>query len=283
MESFRNRPSKPPHVAKGKKSQDSTTVGVESRSNKVRLLKIAGFPAVEALFKCHPERVVRLFYEERMIPKVGSFCKELARSKLTYRQVDSGELAKVAGTPLHGGIVAVANPLTVADFDLAEAAKWSAGGQAIFILDGIGNSHNLGAIARSLAFLGIKQLLITDHPAQAGLTDSAYRVAEGGLEYLDVRLVRRLPMVLPTLSKYYKMVGTALGKGIDLNDLSKDRRPPAFIMGNEEDGLSPLILKACDYVVSIPGCGAVQSLNVSATAAILAYGARTSQPKLKNG
>jgi TrmH RNA methyltransferase len=238
-------------------------------------LKIAGLPAVAALFKREPERALRLFYEDRMVPKVGGFCAQLAKLRRPYRLVEAEELARVAGTVLHGGVVAVAEPRPAPLFDAEEARAWAKAGQPLFILDGVGNPHNLGAIARTLAFLGFRHLLLSDHPAQAGLSDAAYRVAEGGLEYLSLHRVHNLPSALRRIASDFRVVGTALGKGgVSLETLPDDPRPVALVLGNEEDGLPPATLAACEAVLTLRGSGTVQSLNVSTTAAILAYALR---------
>jgi TrmH RNA methyltransferase len=236
-----------------------------------RVLKIAGFPAVAALFERAPERILRFFYEERMVPRVGAFCARMAHSHRPYRLVNGEELARIAGTVLHGGIVAVAEPPPILPLPFEEARQWARDRQPLFILDGVGNTHNLGAIARTLAFFGFERLIVSDHPAQAGLSESAHRVAEGGLEYLRVHRAAPLPAALQTLKQHYRIVGTALERGIPLEALRPDPRPTAIILGNEEAGLPPATLKACETIVTLRGAGAVQSLNVSAAAAILAY------------
>lgn len=237
-----------------------------------KLLKITGYPAVAALFHTAPERIVRFFYEERMIPKVGAFCTYMAGQHRPYRMLDTAELSRVAGTVRHGGIVAIAEPQSLSELSVEEAKAWTATSRLpLFALDGIGNTHNVGAIARTLAFFGYNRLILSNHPAQAGLSDSAYRVAEGGLEYLEIYQAPHLPTLLHKLQSHYRIAGTALDQGIPLEKLPDDPRPTLIIMGNEEQGLAPATLKACEVVIKIRGKGAVQSLNVSATAAILAY------------
>jgi TrmH RNA methyltransferase len=251
----------------------------EASPERERVLRVAGLPAVAALFKRSPERVLRFFYEDRLVPEVGEFCSKLAKLHRPYRKVEAEELAKIAGTVLHGGVVAVAEPNPVQPFDPAEAQRWAAAHQPLVVLDGIGNPHNLGAIARTLAFFGFERLVISDHPGQAGLSDAAYRVAEGGLDCLAVYRAAHLPAALKRLKPDYRVVGTALARtGLPLEALRDDPRPVALVLGNEETGLPKATLEACDAVVTLRGAGAVQSLNVSATAAILAYALR---PRLR--
>jgi TrmH RNA methyltransferase len=245
-----------------------------------KLTKIAGLSAVAAVFRREPERVVRLYYDDSMKVAAGPFCAELARLRRPYRLLPPEEMARVAGTVLHGGIVAAVRPREVPDLALDTAKRWAKSGAAAVLLDGVGNPHNLGAIARTLAFFGLGHLLLSDHPAQAGLSDAAYRVAEGGLEFLDVRRLPGPAQALKNLRPHYHVVGTALhARGVSPEAVPLDRRPIVLVLGNEENGLPPPTLAACETVVTLPGSGQIQSLNVSATAAILVYSLLLRKPE----
>jgi TrmH RNA methyltransferase len=232
-------------------------------------LRICGLASVRALFERDPGRAERLFFEDRMKGEVGPFCRMLARERKPYRQIDEAELARVAGTVLHGGVVAIARPRPVVDFFPDAAREWAQDGKPLLILDGVGNPHNLGAIVRIAAFFGLERILLADRPDQALPSDASYRVAEGGFEHLSVYRAP-LPGALNGLRQHYRVVGTALGKAAIPAGWSS-RRPVALVLGNEETGLDPATLTECDEVVTIPGSGRVQSLNVAAAAAILIY------------
>ncbi len=234
------------------------------------LARIAGLAAVDALFARAPERVERLFFLAERRRDVVPFCEHMARSRKPYRQVDAAELARVAGSAMHGGVVALALPRPVLPFDPGEAARRAASLPLLFVLDGIGNPHNLGAIVRTAAFFGLDRLVISDHPAQAGPSDAAHRVAEGGLEYVQLFRASGLAAALRRLKPAYRVLGTALGRGRPLATIPRDK-PLAIVLGNEEAGLDPATLGACDEVVTLQGSGWVQSLNVAATAAILIH------------
>jgi TrmH RNA methyltransferase len=233
------------------------------------LLRVAGLPAVAALFSAAPERVERLFFEERMKPHVGAFCVELARRRRPYRLVAAEEIERIAGSVMHGGIVALAKPRPVAALDVARCARWAARGRLLLLLDGVGNPHNLGAIARSAAFFGIERMILSDHPGQAGPSDASYRVAEGGLEYVELHRAPRFAPMLIELRRHYRVIGADAAGGRPLAALRAADRPIALVLGNEERGLPPATLRACEELVTIPGAGRVQSLNVAASAAIL--------------
>lgn len=239
-----------------------------------KLFRVAGLSAVSALFEHDGACVERLFFDERLKPHVGGFCKALAAARKPYRMVDAEELAKVAGTVLHGGVVALIAPRPVPAFDAEAAKRWAADGQPLLILDGVGNPHNLGAILRTAAFFGLPRVVVSDHPGQALPSEAAYRVAEGGFEWVELYQAAGLPVALKRLRGTHRVVGTALGKGravTDVATLARSDKPVAVVLGNEEDGIPPATLAACEEILTIPGTGRIQSLNVAATAAVLIH------------
>jgi RNA methyltransferase, TrmH family len=233
--------------------------------------RIAGFAAVSALFAAAPDRVERLFFEERAKARVKPFCVVMARARKPYRLVTAPELERIAGTPMHGGIVAVARPRPVLPFNGDEARAWAREGHLLLLLDGIGNPHNLGAIVRTAAFFGVARAVLSDDPSQANPSDAAYRVAEGGFEHVQFYRATRFAAALKQLGQNYRVVGTAPEAKTTLATLRRSDKPFALVLGNEEAGLSRATLNACDEVISIPRAGPIQSLNVAATAAILMF------------
>jgi len=242
-----------------------------SRADTRRLLRVAGLPAVSALFSTAPMRVQRLFFDQRMKPYVGEFCAQLARERKPCRLVDTDELGRVAGSIMHGGVVAIASPRPLPALDLASAEGWARDSRLLLLLDGVGNPHNLGAIARTAAFFGIPRIVLSDHPAQASPSDASYRVAEGGLEYVELYRAVHFARALRHLRRTYYVIAAAAEDGQPIGTLHLSQRPIALILGNEEHGLPRATLEACDRIVTIRGSGLVQSLNVAATAAILLH------------
>ncbi len=242
---------------------------LRERGHERDLVCVCGLAAVKALFASDTARVERLFFEPRLAGELTGPRRALARARKPYREADADELARIAGTMRHGGVVAVAHPRPLAAFDPKLAALWARDGRPLLILDGIGNPHNLGAIVRSAAYFGVERILLSDRPEQALPSAASYRIAEGGLDRLTLYRTA-LKTALPTLQHFYRIIGTALGQGVPLGELRRDR-PVALILGNEESGLDAATLALCDAVVTIPGSGRVQSLNVAAAAAVLLY------------
>jgi TrmH RNA methyltransferase len=233
-------------------------------------VKVCGLPAVQALFATSPARVERLFFTGELRQQVADFTRLLARARKPFRQVGAEELARVGGTVLHGGVVALARPRTVQPFDPAQAALWAKDGKPLLLLDGIGNPHNLGAIARTAAFFGLKHLILSDHPDQALPSDASYRIAEGGLDRLEIWRSQHFVRDLESLRAHCMVVGASAENGQPISALRRTGNPVALVLGNEEHGFPPPTARACNVLVTIPGSG-VQSLNVSASAAILIY------------
>lgn len=237
-------------------------------------LKLCGLAAVKARFARDPGSIKRLFFDHATGQRVGLICKALAAQKKIYRQVEPAELEKISGSIHHGGIVAVvyAPPLRLVSAD--DVAGWAKRGEAVLVLDRIGNAHNLGAIARTAAFFGVARIVIPDHASAARPSDSAHRVAEGGFEHVEVWQAKDLVTFSRELAAAgYDVVGAATrgGRPDAPREKGSEKRPFALFLGNEEYGLAPDVAAACARLVTIPGSGKVESLNVSVAAAVLLW------------
>ncbi len=249
-----------------------------------REIPVCGLAAVRALFQARPAALKRLFFDQAMGRRVGGMSGYMARERKVYRQVPGAELEKIAGTVHHGGIVAIIEQEPLRGPDDSDLAAWAKAGKPIVLLDRIGNAHNLGAIVRTLAFFGVENLVVAAGETAARPGESTYRVAEGGMEHVRLWTATdfgRLCAALRTAG--FAVVGTDV-RGPNLASLRRDeflptgvrkradsaaQIPVALVLGNEEAGLAPEVAKACDRLVRIPGSGQMESLNVSAAAAVL--------------
>jgi len=247
---------KPPHPAKQKE------------------LNVCGWQAVSTLFARHPAEVRRLFFDAATGRRAGEFCSQLAQHKKVYRQVEPAELEKIAGTKLHGGIVAVIGERPLKKVTREVLADWAKTRAPLLLLDRVSNANNVGAIVRTAAFFGVKAIIVPDHPAQALPGEAAWRVAEGGMEFVDFYRVPALPEFCAELRHQHFLIGTSL-TGNQLSPAGvKERgipRPAAIVLGNEEKGIAPAVAAQCDRLLKIPGADSVESLNVSAAAAVLCW------------
>ncbi len=234
-------------------------------------LNLCGLAAVRSRFEREPASIKRLFFDEATGRKVGAICKALAAARKVYRCVPPAELEKIAGSIHHGGIVAVIDAPKLRAPDTVTIGKWAATRTPLVLLDRIGNAHNLGAIARTAAFFGVEHIIIPAHPQAALPGEAAYRVSEGGLEQVEVWRTPDLAKLLRDLAAAGYDVAGAAARGGKPVALSGPAKPVALVLGNEEHGLAPEVEKACTRMVTIPGSGRVESLNVSVAGAVLIY------------
>jgi TrmH RNA methyltransferase len=235
-------------------------------------LKLCGLAAVRARFARDPDSIQRLFFDYATGRQIGVICKVLAQAKKVYRCVEPAELEKIAGSIHHGGIVAVVAPPALRVAAAGDVRQWAKRGEAVLVLDRIGNAHNLGAIARTAAFFGVPRLVLPEDAAAARPTDAAHRVAEGGFEHLEVWQVKDLAAFARELAAAgYDVVGAATRGGRPDAPRPAGRKPLALLLGNEEDGLASEVAAACSRLVTIPGNGKIESLNVSVAAAVLMW------------
>jgi 23S rRNA (guanosine2251-2'-O)-methyltransferase len=189
--------------------------------------------------------------------------------KISYRTRD--QLTAIAGTPHHQGVVARVAGAEYSSLDDVLAVPGQRGEPAFFLaLDQVQDPRNLGAILRSAEVTGAHGAVVPKHHA-VGLTPAAAKSAMGAVEHLPVARETNIIQVLEILKKHNVwIVGTAVRGGrapweVDLTG------PICLVLGGEGPGVRPLVARACDFLVSIPMRGKIESLNVGAAAAILCY------------
>jgi TrmH RNA methyltransferase len=237
---------------------------------RMKEVSICGMSAVRSRFETAPLSIKRLFFTQEIAPQIGDICHTLAEARHAYRCVEEEDLERISGSVHHGGIVAVVERPPFRPPQLDQVREWAARGETLLVLDCIGNPHNLGAIVRTAAFFGVTKLILAEHPLAALPTDATYRVAAGGLEHMEVFVVRYMDRFLRDARAFYEVIGAATEGGTP-GLAGTTRKPVALVLGNEEEGLAAEVAAECDRLVTIPGCGRVESLNVSAAAAVMLW------------
>lgn len=241
------------------------------RRVKQKEITICGLPAVRAQFDADPDSIKRLHFDLPTGRKIGAICQALARAKKVYRTAGSAELARISGTLHHGGIVAIVAARDLRTPQAGESRDWVRKHEPLLVLDRVGNAHNLGAIARTAAFFGMPRIVLPEDATAARPGEAAHRVAEGGLAHLEIVRVRALPPFLRELADAgYEVIGAAT-RGGRPDAVAPGGKPIALVLGNEEHGLAPEVAAACTRLVTLPGTGKVESLNVSVAGAILLW------------
>lgn len=230
-------------------------------------LRIYGLNALHAVYARRPQAIRKLYLSEARIPALQPLLKWCVANRVGYRVVDDADLHKLAASAHHEGVVA-----DVLRAEPGALSEWlrelPAGPQCAIWLDGVGNPHNLGAILRSAAHFGVGAVLLPKHSPLA-LSGAAARVAEGGAEaVLMVRLGRSDNAITQLRGAGFALAATVVRGGSDLFVAALPQRV-VYVLGAEGEGMDRELAAACDLRLSIPGSGAVESLNVAAATAVL--------------
>lgn len=203
----------------------------------------------------------------------GSVVAIIAKAKqknIPVKDVDSKKLDFLAKGVNHQGIVAqcaVKEYSTLEDiFSLAEERGES---PFVIVLDKIEDPHNLGAIIRTAECAGAHGVIIPERRS-AGLSYTVEKTSAGALEYMPVVRVKNISAVLQKLKDKGIWVYGADMDGEHYKKVNFDGAV-ALVIGNEGKGISPLVAKDCDVIVSLPMKGKINSLNASVAAGILMY------------
>lgn len=194
--------------------------------------------------------------------------EELARvAGVPVRRVGRDRIDGMAGTDSPQGVVALAAP--VREWDLEELVAVPS--PFLVVLDGVTDPHNLGAVMRSALCAGATGVVLGRHRS-AWLSPTAVKAAAGAVEYLPVATVAGVPAALRTLQEAgVWTVGLDAGGDTSVWHLEVASEPIALVMGAEGKGLSTLARSRCQVVASIPMTGPLDSLNVSAAAALACF------------
>ena len=219
-------------------------------------------PVKEAL---RANRVNKIFIQNNFTDKEINLL--LQEKKPYIKVVSSGELDSRCNG-VHQGIMAEIKPYEY--IDLEEIIRRSKKEEVpiIVLLDGINDTHNLGAILRSCDVFKVSGVLIPKHN-QVPLNATVAKSSAGAINFVPVSLISSVHQTLERLKEEgFWIVSTDGSAKIDYNQM-KYNFPIVLVIGSEGKGVSPLIVKNSDYVVKIPQYGHVNSLNASVAAGIL--------------
>ncbi|HEY6697286.1 MAG TPA: 23S rRNA (guanosine(2251)-2'-O)-methyltransferase RlmB [Acidimicrobiales bacterium] len=211
--------------------------------------------------------------------------RELAdANRVPLNVVGRGRFSAQARSDAPQGVLALAAPLPEADLDdliagrgqaqdTAPRAAGHGGAQAPFLvaLDGVTDPGNLGAILRSAECAGVTGVVLPRHRA-VHVTPAATKAAAGAVEHLPIAVVGGLPAALARMRDAgVYVVGLEGQAATSLYDLAGPDGPVCVVLGAEGRGLSRLVRERCDELVAIPMHGHLDSLNVSAAAALACF------------
>jgi 23S rRNA (guanosine2251-2'-O)-methyltransferase len=183
----------------------------------------------------------------------------------TFTQATPDELTARAGTDAHQGVVAEADP-----YHYVHAAELLGRDGLVLVLDEVQDPQNLGAICRTAEVAGALGVVIHDRRA-AEVTPAVCKASAGAVEHLAIARVRNIAdFLVEGKEAGFWCYGAAADGRVSCFDVDWPERV-AVVLGAEGKGLRPRVANACDELVHVPMRGHLDSLNVSATAALLTY------------
>lgn len=201
---------------------------------------------------------------------IQTILREAKKRNLFINFVSKDILDKMSPTSKHQG--AIANLASYEYYgidDILAVAKEKEEDPFIFILDGIEDPHNLGAIIRTANLVGAHGVVIPKHRA-VGLTATVARTSAGAINYTKVAKVTNINSTIEELKKEGLWFVCA-DMGGELMYKLNLKGPIGLVIGNEGSGVSALVKKNCDMLASIPMKGDIDSLNASVATGVLAY------------
>lgn len=244
--------------------EDFESSGIQEESG----ILIGRNPVMEALKSGRNiDKLLVLKDAEGSIKKIIGMAKE---KNIMISYVDRGALDRISRGGAHQGVAAYADDYEYCDVDdILKLAEEKGEPPFIIVLDGIEDPHNLGAIIRTVDAAGAHGVVIPKRRA-ATVTPTAEKASAGASAYVRVARVSNIAQTLEYLKKNGVWTAATDMDGT-LYTASDLKGPMALVIGSEGKGISRLVKDTCDFCVSIPMLGGVNSLNASNAAAVLMY------------
>ena len=207
--------------------------------------------------------IFKAYVTNQFLEKEKYIINKLNDKKIKIEVVEKNVLDKLG---LHQGIA-----LDVDDYKIYSLEEVLTDEKQYFIiLDGIVDPHNLGAIMRTMDAAGLDGIIIPKNRS-VSINQTVAKVSCGAIEYVKIIEVNNINRCIEELKKKgFWIYGTDMNDDLDYTSIDISTSV-AVVIGNEGEGMSRLVKEKCDYIVSIPMVGHVESLNASVSASIIIY------------
>lgn len=256
-----HKPTSPRKEYKPRNNDDKPRAGEENIIYGLR-------PVIEAIET--DKQIEKLYVKKSAEGQLMADLRDLCyRSRIRYQEVPVEKLNRLTRGN-HQGVVAVIAPIEYVGLEdildrIPDDEK-----ALIVVFDGVTDVRNFGAIARSAECAGAHGL-ITPLKNSAPVNGEAIRSSAGALTRIPVHRAGSIRNTLKTLAQQGMQIVAATEKADTLLFDADLTGPTVIVMGNEENGISKEVLKLCTCKAAIPMVGAIESLNVSAAAAVMLF------------
>ena len=202
---------------------------------------------------------------EGSIKVIAALAKERS---IPFVEVSAQKLDEMTGEAVHQGVAALASPVVYVTVDEILAIAEEKGEKPFLVIcDDISDPHNLGAIIRSAECCGVTGVILPKRHS-AMLSSVAVKSSAGAINHMPIAKVANVATTIDALKEKGVWVYGAEAGGQAAWDIDM-RGASAVVMGSEGNGLSRLVKEKCDFIVSIPMYGKINSFNVSCAASII--------------
>ena len=205
--------------------------------------------------------------------KIKQIINQCASNNIKIEYTTESDLNRMTGNGTHQGIVLLverAKKIEFVDFNELMKDLSQKDSCCIALLDGIQDTHNMGAIIRSAEFFGVSAIIIPSRNS-APINETVYKTSSGAVEHIKISQVSNLGYAIEKLKQNeFWIYGTYIDNGENLKKVKFDKKS-AIILGSEGKGMKKIIKDACDFLIFIDRVGTIDSLNVSVSSGVLFY------------
>lgn len=230
-------------------------------------VKYHGFHACLKLWESRPDDVIRVYVQKESVHLVKPLLKWCASKNKAYHVIPAEEMCAVSQSVHHEGLCILAREVASVHFNDVVKSISQEQSTCLVYLDGVQNPHNIGSIMRLCAHFGVRFILVAkSHYTK--ISPSAYRVAQGGAEYVQLVPIESFSQAYDVLKKKgFQAVASSSHQGKTLYE-HRFCNKTLVVMGSETAGISKKTLAHIQETLLIPGTGWVESLNVSVATAL---------------
>jgi 23S rRNA (guanosine2251-2'-O)-methyltransferase len=243
---------------------------MEENKNNEEIFRIEGRNAVMEAFRAG-KTIDKLFILDGCHDgSINSIVREAKKQDTIINYISKEKLSQMSTTGKHQGVIAQASAYAYSELeDIFANAEKKGEAPFVFILDEIEDPHNLGAIVRTANLCGAHGVIIPKRRA-VGITATVVKASAGAISYTPVVKVTNIAKTIEELKERGMWFACADMDGEVMYNANLTG-PMGLVIGNEGNGVSRLVKEKCDYIVSIPMKGDIDSLNASVAAGVLAY------------
>jgi 23S rRNA (guanosine2251-2'-O)-methyltransferase len=221
-------------------------------------MKVFGKNVVRELLST-PSKIKKIYLTSNF--KDQEIIQKIKVSHVQYETMDVRAMNQLSDN--NQGVMAIIN-----DYEYVDYHKMF-NDNIIVILDHLEDPHNFGAIIRTCESAGIKSIIIPKDRS-VDVSPTVMKTSSGALEYVNIAMVNNLNNIIKDLKDNGFFIYGAEADGKNYHEISYADKV-VLVIGSEGNGLSSLVRKSCDEIISLPMKGHVNSLNASVAAGILIY------------